>query len=66
MEKIILDHLETPLTIKDLSKVMLDYVEEDIINNHLDEYQQLIIVMLKQLVQKKAIKPIKIKPVSIE
>ena len=63
MEKIILDHLESPLAIKDLFKVMLDYVEEDIINNHSNEYQQLVVVMLEQLVQKKAIKPIKIKSI---
>jgi len=59
MEKIILDHLVSPLSINNLFEIMLDYVEEDIIKNHLIEYQELIIVMLKQLVLKKAIKPFK-------
>lgn len=66
MEKIILDHLLTPLLIKDLFKLMHEYIEADIIANHLEEYYALIIVMLKQLVQKKAIRPIKVKSISID
>jgi len=57
MEKIILEHLSVPLSIKELFTKMHIYVEEDIIQNHLEEYEQLIIVMLKLLVLKKAIKP---------
>ncbi|HEY5462605.1 MAG TPA: DUF6734 family protein [Hanamia sp.] len=59
MEKIILDHLTCPLSINTLFEIMLDYVEDDIIKNHLGEYKELVIVMLKQLVLKKAIKPFK-------
>ncbi len=59
MEKIILEHLSEPLLIKDLFSKMHVYVEEDIIKDHLGEYEHLIIVMLKQLVLKKAIKPFK-------
>lgn len=59
MEKIILDNLSQPLLIKDLFAKMHIYAEDDIITNHLDEYEHLIIVMLKQLVLKKAIKPFK-------
>jgi hypothetical protein len=57
MEKTILEKLETPLSIKKLFGQMIDYVDEDIANNHLQEYNDLFIVMLKQLVLKKAIKP---------
>ncbi len=66
MEKIILEHLSEPSSIKDLFDIMQMYVEADIIKNHLDEYEQLIIVMLKQLVQKKAIRPFKNKRVYVE
>ncbi len=59
MEKIILEHLAEPSLIRDLFVVMQIYVEDDIIKNHLNEYEHLIIVMLKQLVLKKAIKPFK-------
>lgn len=58
MEKIILDNLTTPLLIKDLFTQLLAYVEGDIITNHLEEYRQLIILMIKQLVLKKAIMPL--------
>lgn len=59
MEKIILDHLSEPSLIKDLFSTMHIYVEDDIIKNHLEEYEQLIIAMLKQLVLKKAVKPLR-------
>lgn len=58
MEKIILEHLSKPLSIKELLTKMHIYAEEDIIMNHLEEYENLVIVMLKQLVLKKAIKPV--------
>ncbi len=66
MEKIILEHLSEPSSIKDLFGVMQMYVEDDIIKNHLDEFEYLIIVMLKQLVQKKAIRPFKNKQMHVE
>lgn len=57
MEKIILEELVIPVSIKELFIKMRTYVEEDILENHLAEYEQLIIVMLKQLVVKKAVNP---------
>jgi hypothetical protein len=57
MENIILSHLISPLKIDSLFKLMLQYVDDDIVENHLDEYQKLFFEMLKQLVLKKAIKP---------
>lgn len=59
MEKVIFDHLQTPVSIKRLFEFMIDYVEEDIIKNHLEEYWELVIVMIKQLILKKAIMPFK-------
>lgn len=59
MEKIILDNLSEPSSVKELFAKMHIYAEEDIINNHLDEYEQLFMVMLKHLVLKKAVKPLK-------
>ncbi len=58
MENIILAHLQAPISIADLFALMLEYVEEDIIQNHLDEYKALFLEMLKQLILKKAIKPV--------
>ncbi len=66
MEKIILEHLSEPSSIKELFESMQMYVEDDIIKNHLDEFEHLIIVMLKQLVQKKAIRPFENKQVYVE
>ncbi len=60
MENIILEHLVKPISIKDLFIQMYVYVEKDIIENHLSEYEDLLNTMLKQLVLKKAIKPIKL------
>ena len=57
LEKIILDNLSETLTIKKLMSKMNDFVEEDILNNHLDEYYNLILVFIKALVLKRAIKP---------
>lgn len=59
MERNMLEHLSEPLLIKELFTTMHIYVEDDIIKKHLKEYEDLIIVMLKQLVLKKAIKPFK-------
>ena len=66
MEKIILDHLASPVSIKNLHVLMLAYVEEEIIIHHLKEYEDLIIVMLKQLILKKAIMPVQINNSYIE
>lgn len=57
-EKSILDHLTQPLSIKNLLLEMQIYVEDDVIKNNLETYNRLIIELLKQLVVKKAIKPI--------
>lgn len=57
-EKLILDHLSIPLSIHALLTEMQCYAEEDVIQHHLDIFNNLIITMLKQLVVKKAIKPI--------
>lgn len=58
MEKLILDNLSTPTSINKLFLMMQGYAEDDVIQNHLDTFNNLIITMLKQLVIKKAIKPI--------
>jgi len=60
MEKIILENLNKPTKIKNLFEIMLKYADDEIVANHLSEYQHLIVVMLKQLVLKKAIRPIKV------
>jgi len=57
-EKLILDHLSAPTSINKLFIEMQCYVDVDVIQNHLDTFNNLIITMLKQLVVKKAIKPI--------
>lgn len=57
MEKLILDHLLNPLSINMLLQAMQNYAEEDVIENHLEIFNNLIITLLKQLVVKKAIKP---------
>ena len=58
MENIILSLLKSPTTIMDLFSLMSQFVEEEVIQNHLEEYKILFIEMLKQLTLKKAIKPI--------
>ncbi len=58
MENLILIHLQSPMQISNLFSLMLQYVNEDIIENHLDEYKTLFFEMLKQLILKKAIKPL--------
>ncbi len=57
-EKLILDHLSSPISIDKLLLEMRSYAEEDVIQNHLDTYNNLIITLIKKLVVKKAIKPI--------
>ncbi|MGG9960283.1 DUF6734 family protein [Ferruginibacter sp. SUN106] len=57
MEQIILEHLKEPISIEILFKQMQVYIENDIVENHLAEYENLIITMLKQLVVKKAVRP---------
>jgi hypothetical protein len=59
MENLILENLLSPMLIADLFELMLEYVEEDIIKYHLEEYKVLFFEMLKQLILKKAIKPTK-------
>jgi len=57
MEAMILRHLEKPMAFSMLCKVLLEYVEDDIVENHTEDYYELIFFMTKQLVLKKAIKP---------
>lgn len=57
MEKLILDNLSIPISINKLLIEMQGYAEDDVIQNHLDTFNNLIITMLKLLVVKKAIKP---------
>jgi hypothetical protein len=57
-EKLILDHLSTPLSIEQLLINMQYYIEEEVIQHHLEIFNNLIITFLKQLVVKKAIKPV--------
>jgi hypothetical protein len=58
LEKLILDHLCQPLSVKNLLLEMQVYVDEDVIQNNLETYNNLIIELIKQLVVKKAICPI--------
>ena len=58
IEKIILDHLTEPTSIENLLLKMQPYIDDDVIQNHLIEFNNLIIELIKQLVVKKAIKPI--------
>ena len=60
MEKIILDHLAEPLSVESLLLKLQVYAGEDVIENHLEEYNNLIVTLIKQLVLKKAIRPYKI------
>jgi hypothetical protein len=57
-EKSILNHLKQPISIKNLLLEMQLFVDDDVIQNHLNEFNTLIIELIKQLVIKKAIKPI--------
>ena len=58
MEKLILENLAEPTTVNGMLNKLKEYVEEDVIENHFDEYKELVISLLKQLVLKKAIKPL--------
>lgn len=57
MDKIILERLSQPVSIKQLFSEMQSYVEEDVIQHHLMEYYEFLLTLIKQLVVKKAIKP---------
>lgn len=56
-EKEILNHLSHPISIKDLLSEMQLFVDDDVIQNHLNEFNNLVIELIKQLVVKKVIKP---------
>lgn len=58
LEKLILECLTQPLSIKDLLLEMQYYVEDDVIQNHLESYNTLIIELIEQLVLKKAIRSV--------
>lgn len=57
MEYIILSHLLSPTSVADLFAHMLEYVEDDIIQNYINDYKILFFEMLTQLIIKKAIMP---------
>lgn len=57
LEKIILDHLIQPISIRELLSEMQSYVEIEVVRTHLDEFNSLIIEIIKQLIVIKAIKP---------
>jgi len=57
IEKLIMEKLENPISISDLIKKMKAYVEDDVLANHFDKYIDLIMVLIKQLVLRKAVKP---------
>lgn len=59
MEYLILTHLQSQMNIGGLFNIMLEYADDDVIQNHIARYETLFIEMLKQLVLKKAIKPLK-------
>lgn len=56
-ENAILNSLISPCTIESLLQKMRVYAEEDVLWHHLDQYNHLVITMVKQLVARKAIKP---------
>lgn len=56
-EKIILEILITPITINELLINMQAFADDDILDGHLDLFDNYIITLIKQLVIKKAIKP---------
>ena len=56
-ENTILNLLIVPCTIETLLHKMSVYVAEEVLREHLDQYNHLVITMIKQLVAKKAIKP---------
>lgn len=57
MEKVLLEFLSTPKTIKSVFIEMEKYIEEDVKQNHIIEYRELVLTFIKQLVIKKAITP---------
>lgn len=59
-EKLVLDHLCQPMTIKKLLSVLQAYVEDDVIQNHIEVYNEYIIKIIRSLVLKKALKPLSI------
>ena len=58
IDKLILDHLTIPKSVTTLLVDMQCYIEDEVIQNHLETYNNLIIALIKQLVVKKAIKSI--------
>jgi hypothetical protein len=58
LEKMILDHLTIPTSINVLLKAMRSYADEDVLQQHQALFDNFILTLVKQLVIKKAIKPI--------
>jgi len=57
MEKVILEKLFVPMSVGLLLSAMEVFVENDVLINHREVYNNLILTLIKQLVIKKAIKP---------
>lgn len=58
LEKKLLDHLAVPISVYQLLIQMQVYVDDEVLDLHLDLYHNLLISLLKQLVLKKAVRPI--------
>jgi hypothetical protein len=56
-EKLILDELSIPQSISELLTSLRRYIDDDVLDNHLEYFNQLFILQIQQLVLKKVIKP---------
>ncbi len=56
-EQLILEEVAEPVSIKELQQRMQSYATKDVIENHLDVYNNYLIKLIKSLVLKKAIRP---------
>ena len=58
LDKLIIEFLSEPLSIRELLTEMQVYFEDEVIQNHYQSFVDVIVTSLKQLVIKKAIQPI--------
>lgn len=58
IQALILRILECPHTIGSLLKKMEQYIDEDVVHNHYDEFEELTTNYLKELVANKAVSPV--------
>jgi hypothetical protein len=56
-EKMVLDNLSEPKSIGELLSVLEQYVDDDVLQNNPESFEQLFIVQIQQLVLKKAVRP---------